>query len=250
MSRNFSRTGDPTQLLRLMWRPDTRVGRSGATVGGIVDSAVTVADADGLPALTMRRVAAEIGVGVMTLYGYVPGKTELIELMVDRVAGTTYDGGPLPSELGGWRAGMEHVAACRYDEAVTHGWLTEVPAARPILGPGACRRYELELTPLDGIGLTDHEMDHVRGAISALALRCAGWQVGLERVSRESGRTDDEWWAMHQPVLEEALSGLDLPIASRVGQSMASAGDPPELLSDGLRMLLDGVAARVSRRSA
>lgn len=230
-----------------MWSPDTRVGRSGATVGGIVDSAITVADVEGLPALTMRRVAAEIGVGVMTLYGYVPGKPELIELMVDRLAASTYDGVPSPGELTGWRAGLEHMAARRYDEAVAHGWLTEVPVARPILGPGACQRYELELQPVDGIGLTDHEMDHARGAVSALALRCAGWQVGLERVARESGRTDDEWWAAHQPVLEEAMGDLDLPIASRVGQAMASAGDPRELLSDSLRMLLDGIAARVSR---
>lgn len=230
-----------------MWEPGTKVGRGGLTVSALTDSAIALADVGGLPAVTMRRLAGEVGVGVMTLYGYVPGRPELIELMLDRVSARTYAGRTEPGAVGGWRAGLEAVAWRTYDEAIEHAWVTDVPAARPILGPGVCRRYELELTPLDGIGLEDAEMDAVLQAVTGLALRCARWQVALDRVRRESSLSDQQWWERHQPTLERAMGDLDLPISRRVGESMSSAGEPQHTLDVGLALLLDGLARRVDR---
>jgi hypothetical protein len=93
-----SRATDPGRLIDLMWNPSTAVGRSGATVAGIVDAALAIADADGLEAVTMRAVADWVGIGAMTLYGYVPGKAELVELMVDAVVGRTYEGHQAPGD--------------------------------------------------------------------------------------------------------------------------------------------------------
>src|SRR3712207_7527124 len=87
MSRTPRGSGDRFQLLEVLWAPSTRVGRSGATVGAIIEAAIDLADGAGLEAMTMRSVAERVGVGAMTLYGYVPGKAELLELMLDRVAG-------------------------------------------------------------------------------------------------------------------------------------------------------------------
>ena len=69
-------------------------------VEGIVEAAIGLADEDGLEALSMRRVADRLGVGAMSLYTYVQGKSELVELMVDVALGEAM----LPDEAAGWRA--------------------------------------------------------------------------------------------------------------------------------------------------
>lgn len=249
MPRSADRPGDPDALIRLLWEPDARVGRSGLTVSAITDAAISLADSEGLGAVTMRRLAEVVQVGAMTLYGYVPGRPELIELMLDRVSTQTYAGRSAPGDQPGWRPGLEVVAWRTYDEAVEHPWVTDLPAARPILGPGVCERYELELTPLDGIGLADTEMDAVLQSISGLALRAARWQVGLDRVRRESALTDEEWWRRHQPTLDRAMGAMDLPISRRVGETMSSAGEPRTMLETGLQHLLDGLALRLETRA-
>jgi AcrR family transcriptional regulator len=63
----------------------TRGPKPGLTVERIVRAAIEVADAEGLAALSMRRVADQLGVGTMSLYTYVPGKAELIDVMLDAV---------------------------------------------------------------------------------------------------------------------------------------------------------------------
>lgn len=232
-------------LLRLMWQPDTKVGRSGLTVGQIVTAAIEIADAGGVDALSMRRLAQAVQVGAMTLYGYVPGRAELIALMLDHVNGTAYRGQAEPGDLPTWRAGCRQVALRTFDHAVAHPWVTEVRPGRPLLGPGTSLRYERELAPLDGIGLDDQLMDHVRTALEGMAMAAARWQVGLDRARSSSGLDDAQWWAMEQPELASAIAGLQLPVASRVGASVASAGAPRDSLEVSVTLLLDGLTARI-----
>jgi AcrR family transcriptional regulator len=236
---------DPRALVELLWAPSTAVGRSGATIGSIVDAAIEIADADGLAALTMRGLADRVGVGAMTLYGYVPGKSELLELMVDRFSGTLYDGHPQPAEVGDWRAGLEHIACRIYEHGLAHGWALEIEPARPVIGPGVALTYEAELAVVDGIGLDDHEMDHVVTVVRALASSSARWQLGLQEVRTASGLSDHQWWDEIGPALAVAVADTPLPLAGRVGSTVASAGDPRGSLELGIRMLLDGLAARI-----
>lgn len=240
-------TGPPT-LLQLMWAPSTKVGRRGITVGSIVSAAIDLADHGGLGHLSMRTLARSVGVGAMTLYGYVPGRAELVELMLDQVNSETYQAHPEPSEVtrrDGWQAGATQVAVRTFEEAITHPWITEVPPGRPLLGPGTCLRYERELAPLNGIGLDDVAMDHVRTCLEGLAHAAARWQIGLDRARSESGLDDQQWWEAEQPELAQEIGRLELPISSRVGQSVASAGDPRASLQTGVELLLAGVAARL-----
>jgi len=221
-----SRASDPGRLVDLMWNPSTRVGRSGATVEAIVDAALAVADSAGLDAVTMRAVAERAGVGAMTVYGYVPGRAELVELMVDRVAGQTYQGHPAPHEAGSWEDALRYMAQRNWEHLLDHAWVVEAPQGRPILGPGVCRTYEAELRPLDGIGLTDEQMDLTVAAVRAQVLQAAQWQAGLARARAESRLSDQQWWTLYGPRLAMAMAGEELPVSSRVGQSVASAGDP------------------------
>ena len=90
-----SGSGDLSRSLELLWgtrEPATRGPKAELSLERIVDAAVALADREGLGALSMRRVATELGVGTMSLYRHVPGKGELLDLMLDRVGGFDGDG--------------------------------------------------------------------------------------------------------------------------------------------------------------
>lgn len=228
-----------------MWSLDQPVGRTGARLDTVVATATAIADAEGLEGVTMRRVAEAVGVGTMTLYGYVPGRAELVELMLDGWSAATYTGHPLPAECDGWRAAVSHVAQRNWEHTLAHPWVVEVPPERPILGPGVCVKYDRELASVDRIGLSDVDMDHLLTTVLGLVSSAARWQIGLDRVRGQSGMTDEQWWALSGPSLAEAMSGLELPVASRVGQAVASAGTPEASMAWALERLLDGVAAEL-----
>src|SRR4051794_5684360 len=81
VTTEFSGTGDPRRTIELMWgAPGSprRGPKPKITAEMIVQAAVAVADAEGLAALSMRRVADELDVAAMSLYTYVPGKAELL----------------------------------------------------------------------------------------------------------------------------------------------------------------------------
>ncbi len=232
-----------------MWAPTTKVGRTGTTVRSLTQAAIDLADAKGLEALTMRAVTQQVGIGAMTLYGYVPGKAELVELMLDQLAATTYNAHDLPAARNGWREGLRHIAERNYAQTLDHAWAANIAPARPILGPGNCLKYEAELAPLDGIDLSDHKMEHILTTVLGMTTAAARWQVGLQSVRTDSHLSDEQWWALSQPVLGTAMEGMDLPISSRVGQTTASAGDPYASLQAGLDLFLDGLSQRLKATS-
>ncbi|MGO4423231.1 TetR/AcrR family transcriptional regulator, partial [Streptomyces sp. MCAF7] len=83
-----SGSGDISRSLELLWGTGERPSRGpkrGLTLERIVTAAIAVADAEGLAAVSMRRLSAELGTGTMSLYRYVPGKAELLDLMLDQV---------------------------------------------------------------------------------------------------------------------------------------------------------------------
>src|SRR5262245_64029270 len=135
MSTEYTGKGNPQQSIDLLWgtaRPPSRGPKPGLTTQQIVAAAIAVADAEGLAALSMRRVAEHLGVGAMSLYTYVPGKAELIDLMVDAVYGE------LPGSAdvdGGWRERLEGVARANWALYRRHPWMLQVASVRPALGP-------------------------------------------------------------------------------------------------------------------
>ncbi|MFD8263632.1 TetR/AcrR family transcriptional regulator C-terminal domain-containing protein [Streptomyces griseoluteus] len=142
---------DPEQLWLSSARP--RRGRKPAySREAITAAAVALADAEGLEAVTMRKVAAQVGAGAMSLYSYAPDKETLLELMVDHVSGE------LPTtntSTGDWRADLKAIAHLQRAHMLRHRWLPAALAARRIPGPNTLAFLEhalavLRPTELDG----------------------------------------------------------------------------------------------------
>lgn len=245
MPRQSLGPADPIALVDLLWSPTVPLGRTGLHLRDLVGIAVGMADTDGWAALTMRGLAARVGVAPMTLYGYVPGKAELLELMLDEVIGTTYADHPGPTSVADWPAAIRLIAHRTRDHALAHPWMLEATPARPVLGPGVCAVYEAELTALDGIGLGDVEMDHALTSVHALAEASARAQHQLDQARR--GMSDQEWWAGVGPRLSRYLQEAQAPVAARVGRTMSSAGEPAAALDVGIDLLIDGLCRRVGQ---
>ena len=133
MSTTRGSRGDATRTMELLWGmapQPTRGPKPGLTVDAVVDAAVALADAEGIDAVAMRRVADKLGVGAMSLYTYVPGKAELVDLMLDRVYGEQLAG--IATE-GGWRARLESVGPRRLGalRAAPVGGASRRPPAHP-----------------------------------------------------------------------------------------------------------------------
>jgi AcrR family transcriptional regulator len=248
MTPVYSGSGDPAQSMALLWRAPGRAGRSGLSVDRIVAAAIEVADTEGLGALTMRRVAEQLGVGTMSLYTHVPGKAELVDVMLDTVLGEVIEG----DDSGGWRERLERVA--RDNEALyhRHPWLLHVATTRPSLGPNMIAKYERELRTVEGIGLTDIEMDAVVTLINGYVHGAVRGAVEAAEAERHTGMTDEQWWAKQAPLLDRVFDAARFPVAARVGQAAGeehqAAVDPAHAFAFGLERVLDGIDALVRSR--
>lgn len=244
--------GDPARTLALLWRTEPRPARGprpGLDLDRVVAAAVDIADADGLTALSMRKVAERLGVGTMSLYTYVPGKAELLDLMVDAVYGEAVGSQPAPD---GWRAALAQVARANWDLCRRHPWLLYVAVGRPLVGPNETAKYEHELRALDGVGLSEVEMDSALRAMLGLVHAAARAAVEKAELERQTGLTHAQWWQSQGPALAQVMDPDQFPTATRVGgavgQALDAAFHPEHDFEFGLSCLLDGIHTLVERR--
>jgi len=253
MRNEPSGSGDPARVLELLWGtagPRSRRGpRPALSVEKIVRSAIAIADRDGLEAVTMRRLADSLGVGPMALYTYVPGKTELLDLMLDTVYGdmpqTTW-----PSD--GWRERLATVARDNRALFEAHPWAAAISASRPPLGPGLMAKYDHELSALANAGLDDVETDAALTFVLDFVRSSALAAHDARATRRATGMTDEEWWAANAPLLARVIDEDAYPTAARVGAAAGAAHggaySPDHAWEFGLERVLDGLGVLIERR--
>ncbi|MET8149207.1 TetR/AcrR family transcriptional regulator [Actinoplanes sp. NPDC049668] len=248
--------GDPARTIATLWgrRPMPRRGpKHTLTTPQVVAAAVELADGDqDLATLSMRRVAESLGVGTMSLYTYIASREELVEVMLDHVYAEAVERlGP----AGGrdWADGLRRVAEVSWELYLRHPWVLQVFTGRPPLGPHAIAKYERELAVIDGIGLTDVEMDAVITLVHTHVEGVARRRIEADRVVRRTGISDEQWWERVQPLVEEVFDAARFPVAARVGeaagQAHQAAHNPEHAYAFGLDRLLEGVAALIGTRA-
>ena len=243
--------GDPARTLQLLWHDPAAVPRhgprQGLTIDQVVAAATALADAEGLDAVTMRRVAGRLDVVPMTLYTYVPGKAELLDLMLD----AAYQRMPRADTTGQpWRQRVTAIAGENRALFETHPWAAAVSTIRPPLGPGLMAKYEHELAAFDGLGLDDIQMDAALTHLLTFVQAWAQAAADAQAARGESAMDDEQWWAAHAPLLQKVLDPATYPLAVRVGAAAGTAHraayNPRHAYDFGLQTIISGLAALIS----
>ncbi|MFF3488923.1 TetR/AcrR family transcriptional regulator C-terminal domain-containing protein [Streptomyces sp. NPDC002701] len=217
------------------------------TLARIVGAAVTVADTEGLTAVSMRRVAAELGVATMSLYRHVADKDDLLMRMMDSVMAEH----PLPTDPPeGWREAIELAARQLWDLFRRHPWLAPaLSVTRPQMITSALPYSEWMLATLHAHGL---DLQSAFTAHLMLLNYARGIAVNLEterEAEAHSGLDSEEWMDTQEPALLAILGTGRFPTLSH----LATAGydfDLDALFEFGLQRLLDGLATLFNESSA
>jgi AcrR family transcriptional regulator len=225
---------DALTISELLWRPEAapaKAERPRLGISSILATAIAIADAEGLEALSMQRIASELDYTPMALYRYMPSKAHLLAAMTDAAYGTP----PVPSRRQSWRAEVESWVIALWRLYGRHRWLVKTPTTTPPIGPNALAWTEALLRPLVRAGLSGGDLLAAATFVSS-ALR------DLARIASElnpAAATD------YGRVLAERLDPKQFPIMAELAASATFDNDEDvaPMVWFGLRRLLDGIDA-------
>lgn len=202
----------------------------------ITKLAVELADVGGLESVSMRKIAASLGVGTTSLYWHVLSKDDLYELMVDEVIGEIR----LPRSSGDWLRDLRKVAVSSYETYHRHQWIVQL-GIQPGLGPKTRRFGDVALRLLEPLGL---DLPTRIGVLATLNNYIFGFihrEVAWEQLRQRSGLDEDEWPAQLRGYLDSASEEGD-GLAAQMEARFGLVGR--ESFAFGLDCVLDGIAVR------
>ena len=204
----------------------------------IVDAAISIADAQGLDAVSIRKVAAALDAGPMRLYGYVTTKQELLALMADAVYAEM--SAPRGKD---WRATLRSSARRLRDAGRRHPWFAALMGGRPQQGPSALAHLEAMLAALDGSPGCAHIDAALQGAmtLNAYVIGALQAEANERRAEVESGQDKRAWQAATGPTLQKLVETGKFPTLAKVMREATHPG-ADEAFERGLELVLDGIA--------
>jgi AcrR family transcriptional regulator len=234
-------TADPPAP-SLVWTRPATTRRAALTREAIVAAAIGLADADGLSAVTVRRLAVELDARPMSIYSYarIESKEELFDLMVDEVCAEMLVA-DLPDH---WRPALRAVATRSRTVLLAHPWWVELIGRNVLLGPHGTRYWEQALAAVRTLG-ADRE---TRQAVVVTVETYVVGQITFaldEQGSAEAEHRSPE--RRHQAVRQyhqDLIATGEFPQLSSVGPpEPTSAADRDRFFTLGLDWLLAGIGA-------
>ena len=210
--------------------PASRLGLSRER---ILDAAVALLDRDGLGGFSMRRLAEELGVGTMTLYGYFRSRDALLDAVVDAGALQL----ELPVGDGDWRGRLRQLVLTMRRSLVEHPAVVELRLRRPLISAGALRITETAMELLRQAGFTAHEAAAIYRTLYVYTFGFAAFAP--------HGRADADARATRSALA--ALPADDYPALVEAAEAAAAVTADPALFEFGLDLLLDGVERALAR---
>lgn len=210
--------------------------KPGLTLEAILSAAVTLADREGLPSLSMQRLSSELGFSTMALYRYVERKDDLLDLMLDHVMAA-----PPTSHVGNWRAALEQWALAEWTLLRTHPWVLELVSNRGIVGPNRMAWLAAAFAAMTPAGLTTEEVLQTVMAIDRYVRGTARDAL----VPTDDNRPNEAWWAEHGPFVGSRFPAL----AAGLGPLATRIEEPETELAFGLALILDGIESQLARKA-
>jgi AcrR family transcriptional regulator len=187
-------TPEGRRVVELLWAPNQHSAVRGPkprlSLADVVDAGVAIADAEGLAALSMRKVASRLGVGAMSVYTYVPGRSELVELMIDRVYGEHQ----IPDPRLPWRQRVEQWARETWRIYSAHPWLLDYNMARLPVGPNVLDVSEALYAALLAAGFGGAENVAIFNLIQWQLVGAARYMIGDADEARHTGVSAEAYW--------------------------------------------------------
>ena len=230
---------------RVIWDRPSRAARGPApslTRDEIAATAIQLADAHGLEAVSMRMLAVALGIGAASLYRYVESKDELVDLMADAVMGADMRHGAAAD----WRTHLRSYARGLRAMIRRHPWMVVEGAGRTSLGPNTAAVFERVLGGLDGLGLDIDDMLVMVETVDAFTRGRALEEVADHDAVRRSGLDNDAWMRQQEPYVRRLVDSGRYPLLSRVILDAEAPHDPDRLetvFRRGLELVLDGLTS-------
>jgi AcrR family transcriptional regulator len=221
----------------------------GLTRDEIVATAIAIADAEGVAAISMRRIARELNAGVMSLYWHVASKEELEDMMLESIEAEIQ----VPEPSGDWRADMGTFARHTRAVLLRHQWAMEFRGFRPPSGPQDAQNAERMFAALDGLGLDTRTIVWVAMTVGTYVMGAVFREIQEMRFQHEldqamASMTPDEIVAAQQEFAKRILESGRYPFMARFFEEDIDP-DSPETrdarFEFGLDCVLDGIAARL-----
>jgi len=250
--------------LDLLWgrrERGKRGPRPGLSAEAIAAAAIGLADAEGLEAVSMARVAHELGFTTMSLYRHVASKDELLQLMWNASALGAED---LVLSGDGWRPRLRMWASIQREMLDRHPWITQMPMAAPPVAPNSLIFVERGLETLDGTGLADADKMRIIGLLSSYTLsesrmandaaRAARAAAAAAAAAAGAGATaggtagaPPSW--TFETLLRELVDEETYPRLHRIAWTPEDGAPPSEHeeFLFGVDTILDGVQALIDR---
>jgi DNA-binding transcriptional regulator YhcF (GntR family) len=210
----------------------------------IVSTAIEIADTEGMPALSMRRIASELDASTMSLYRYVRGKDELILHMIDAVFGEV----PPPKRPEGWRNQLELGAHTIWAMFKRHPWLAPVMSlTRPQMAPNALHYTSWVLKSLEPLGLDINTMVHIHVTLFGY-VRGIGTSLEPEaEAEQDTGVNSDEWMQTQEDRFNAAASSAGYDNLLKPMMETDLDMDLNTIFEFGLARILDGLSVLVTQ---
>ncbi len=207
------------------------------TLEAIGAAALAIADRDGLDALTMRRLAAELGVPTMTLYSHVSGKQDVLQLMQNAVAAEML----VPELPEDWRDALRAVSHHSRDMLLRHPWIASELGRANTFGPNTARHIDQSAQAVAGLDVDDDTKFLLLTAADDYTI---GFALREIAIGGEPGRRFGELTSAD--FLQEMIEAGELPYLAQAGER--GWKPPPRDFDAGLDVLLDGMNQLVERK--
>jgi DNA-binding transcriptional regulator YhcF (GntR family)/AcrR family transcriptional regulator len=214
----------------------------------IVHTAIQLADAEGIGAVSMRRIGIELGVPTMSLYRWMPSKDDLTLHMLDATLGRMQWPDRPPR---GWRPQLEYASRGLWAIAHAHPWLAQLLSiTRPQLAPNAMLHTEWSMRALSGLGLSGGETLRISLTLVGFGIGTAVAMDNERQAQRDTGITSDEWMATQEAKARAIFATGRYPVLASFADDEDFDSELDKLFEAGLAIILDGIERLIEKKAA